>query len=72
MLEYNIVIVAVLAIILIVAIISTVNNHRKKTSSNQETCVSCRGMVLFLHIQVNQFLHANAVMEQDMWIKNEN
>ncbi|MGY5146598.1 MAG: hypothetical protein ACW9W4_01155 [Candidatus Nitrosopumilus sp. bin_7KS] len=44
MIEYNIVIVAVLAIILIIAIISTVFNHRKKTSSNQETCVSCRGM----------------------------
>jgi len=44
MFEYNLGIVVVLGIILIIAIISTIINHRKKTSSNQETCTSCRGM----------------------------
>ncbi|QLH04261.1 hypothetical protein C5F49_02230 [Nitrosopumilus oxyclinae] len=44
MLEYNIAIVVILGIVLLIAIISTVKNHRKKTNSNQETCISCRGM----------------------------
>ncbi len=44
MFEYNLGIVVVLGIILLVAVISTIYNHNKKTKSNQETCVSCRGM----------------------------
>ena len=44
MLEYNVLIVAVLGVILIAAIASTIINHRKKTGSDQETCISCRGM----------------------------
>ena len=42
--DYNLLIFAVLGGILLVAIISTTINHRKKTKSNQQTCVVCRGM----------------------------
>ena len=44
MFEYNLAIIVVLGIILFLAIMSTVINHRKKIKSNQETCISCKGM----------------------------
>lgn len=42
--DYNLAVWIVLGGVLVIAIVSTILNHYKKTKSNQETCISCRGM----------------------------
>lgn len=42
--DYQLGIFIVLGVLLAAAIVSATINHYKKTKSNQETCIACRGM----------------------------
>lgn len=52
--------------ILVIAIISTIVNHNKKKKSNQEPCISCRGMGFIPTYTSKSIPPAKDVMEQDM------